>query len=64
MGWASEQHIENHNALMQSDAEYAEDFERWMLDNAMEAEMEESEDFDLFGYKLDYKGYIETYRGE
>lgn len=62
MGWASERQIENHNELMESDAEYVEEYERYMLDMAMEIEMEESEAFNLFGYKMDYKGYTETYR--
>lgn len=62
MGWASERQIEIHNDLMESNAEYAEDFAQWMLEQAVIAEMEESEEFDLFGYKIDHTGYIETYK--
>ncbi len=62
MGWASERQIEIHNERLESDAEYAADYECWMLEMAMEAEMETAEAlFDLFGYKMDYKGYTEVF---
>lgn len=62
MGYSNERQIEIHNEMIESDEKYREDYERWCEDVGRELEMEAAENFDLFGYKMDCTGYIETYR--
>lgn len=58
MGFSSEMHIEMHNEMLESDESYREDYERWCEE--LEWQMVQ-EEFDLFGYKMDYLGYTEVF---
>ncbi len=65
MGYASEMMIEEHNARMQSDAEYAEDFSRQMdeaqFQNWLEVELETERLIDWFDdYRIAADGYEEN----